>query len=181
MSPDIILLNGTSSAGKSTLARALQRKAGIPLLHTSLDAFVDMFLWDAVPDPVERRACHAQGVENFHHSLAHLAAGPYGVVVDHLLILPEWHDATRAALANRRVHFIGVRCPLEVVEARERARPERRAGMAAGQFSHIHRNQSYDFEVDTSRASPEECAEQVLAFVRGRAAVNNVGAVPSPR
>lgn len=168
MAPDIILLNGTSSAGKSTLARALQRKAGIPLLHTSLDTFVDMFLWEAVTDPAERRVCHAAGVDNFHHSLAHLAAGPFGMVVDHLLILPEWHEATRAALANRRVHFIGVRCPLEVVEARERARPDRQAGMAASQFSHIHRNQTYDFEVDTSRVSPDAGAEQILAFIRGR-------------
>jgi chloramphenicol 3-O phosphotransferase len=168
MAPDIILLNGTSSAGKSSLARALQRQAGIPLLHASLDTFTDMFLWEAVADEADRRACHATGVKNFHAALALFAAGPFGVVVDHLLLLPEWDQATRTALATRRVHFIGVRCPLDVVERRERSRPDRKPGMAASQFAHVHRNQTYDLEVDTSRASPEKCAEQVLTFIRGR-------------
>lgn len=170
MLPDIILLNGTSSAGKSSIARALQRRAGLPLLHASLDTFTDMFLWEAITDPVQRPACHAAGVDNFHRALAMFAAGPFGVVVDHLILTPEWNDATRAALAGRRVHFIGVRCPLAVIEARERARPDRRPGMAASQFAHVHRGQAYDLEVDTSRATPDECADRILAFIGGRAA-----------
>jgi chloramphenicol 3-O-phosphotransferase len=37
--------------------------------------------------------------------------------------------------------------------------------MAAPQFSHVHRNQIYDLEVDTSLASPEECADQILRHI----------------
>ena len=170
MKPDVILLNGTSSAGKSSIARALQRRAGIPLYHVSLDTFTDMFLWEAITHPAEKQRCHATGVDNFHRSLAMFAAGSFGMVVDHLLLTPEWERATRAALAGRRVHFIGVRCPLAVVEARERARPDRHPGMAASQFGNVHRNQTYDFEVDTSLATSEECADQILAFIRRRAA-----------
>ncbi len=168
MNPDVILLNGTSSAGKTSLARALQQRAGIPLYHASLDTFTDMFLWEAITDPAERQRCHGIGVDNFHRALAQFATGSYGLVVDHLILWPEWDRATRAALASRRVHFIGVHCPLTVLLARERARPERRPGLAEGQLVHVHRNQVYDFEVDTSLASPEECADQVLAFIAGR-------------
>ena len=170
MFADIILLNGTSSSGNTSLARALQRRLGAPLLHASLDTFTDMFLWEAVTDPAERHVCHTAGVDHFHRALAMFAAGPFGLVVDHVLVMPEWLAATRAALANRRVHFIGVRCPLAIVAARERTRPERQPGMAARQFAHIHRNLTYDFEVDTSVASPEACADQVLAFIRSRTA-----------
>ena len=166
MFADIILLNGTSSAGKTSLARALQQRAGAPLLHASLDTFTDMFLWEAITDPAQQSACHTTGVDHFHRALAMLAAGSFGIVVDHVLERPAWYDATQAALAGRRVYFIGVRCPLAVVEARERARPERRQGLAAAQFGHVHRNQTYDFEVDTSLATPDECADQVLAFIR---------------
>ena len=74
MRPDVILLNGTSSSGKSTLARALQRRAGWPLLHASLDTFTDMFLWEAVTDPAQRHACHSAGVDHFHQALALFAA-----------------------------------------------------------------------------------------------------------
>lgn len=170
MPPDVILLNGTSSAGKSSLARALQLRAGIPLLHVSLDTFTDMFLWEAITDPAERQRCHAAGADHFHRALALFAAGPFGLVVDHLILGPEWKAATRAALAGRRVHFIGVHCPLPILLERERARPDRKPGMAERQLVHVHRNQVYDLEVDTSRATPDECADQVLAFIRGRAA-----------
>jgi chloramphenicol 3-O phosphotransferase len=168
--PDVILLNGTSSAGKSSIARALQRRAGIPLYHVSLDTFTDMFLWEAITDPAEKQRCHGIGVNNFHQALVMFAKGSFGMVVDHLILGPEWDKATRAALAGRRVFFIGVRCPLAVIEARERARPDRHPGMAAGQFGHVHRHQVYDFEVDTSLATPEECADLILAFIRNRAA-----------
>jgi len=168
MSPDVILLNGTSSAGKSSIARALQRRAGIPLYHVSLDTFTDMFLWEAITDPAVKQRCHAIGVDNFHRALALFATGSFGLVVDHLILMPEWDHATRAALAGRRVHFIGVRCPLAILEAREKARPERHPGMAAAQLGHVHRNQTYDLEVDTSAATPEECADRILAFIRSR-------------
>jgi len=165
MNPDVILLNGTSSAGKSSIARALQRRAGIPLYHVSLDTFTDMFLWEAIADP-EKQRCHEIGVDNFHQALALFAAGNYGLVVDHLILGPEWNDATRSALAGRRVHFIGVHCPLPVLLARERARPDRKPGMAERQLAHVHRNQTYDFEVDTSLATPDDCADRILAFIR---------------
>ncbi len=168
MTPDVILLNGTSSAGKSSIARALQRRAGIPLYHVSLDTFTDMFLWDAIPDPGERQRCHEIGVDNFHRALALFAAGSFGMVVDHLILGPEWNTATQKALAGRRVHFIGVQCPLPVLLARERARPDRAPGMAERQLGHVHRNQTYDFEVDTSLATPDECADRILAFIRGQ-------------
>ncbi len=167
MRPDVILLNGTSSSGKSTLARALQRRAGWPLLHASLDTFTDMFLWEAVTDPAQRHACHSAGVDHFHQALALFAAGPFPLVVDHLLLAPAWLEATRAALARRRVLFIGVRCPLAVVEQREKARPDRRPGLAAAQFPHIHRNLTYDLEVDTSRETPESAADLILARLAG--------------
>lgn len=170
MNPDVILLNGTSSAGKTSLAHALQRRAGIPLYHASLDTFTDMFLWKAITDPAERQRCHGIGVDNFHRALALFAAGNYGLVVDHLILGPEWDKATRAALAGRRVHFIGVHCPLPVLLQRERARPDRAPGLAERQLTHVHRNQTYDFEVDTSLATPEAGADQILDFIRTRPA-----------
>ena len=38
----IIFLNGTSSSGKSSLARELQRRLPEPFLHLQLDAFIEM-------------------------------------------------------------------------------------------------------------------------------------------
>lgn len=168
MLSDVILLNGTSSAGKTSLAQALQRRAGVPLLHASLDTFTDMFLWAAITDPDTQRACHTAGVGHFHQALAIFAQSPFGLIVDHLLLTPAWHQATFAALAGRRVHFIGVKCPPAVLLEREAARPDRRPGLALGQLERVHAGRTYDLEIDTSLAPPEACADRVLAFIQGR-------------
>ena len=52
-------------------------------------------------------------------------------------------------------------------EQREKARPDRRPGLAAAQFPHIHRNLTYDLEVDTSRETPESAADLILARLAG--------------
>ncbi|MES0110599.1 hypothetical protein NKK46_13045 [Mesorhizobium sp. M0013] len=42
MTAKIVLLNGVGSAGKSSIARALQTIATEPFLHVQMDAFIDM-------------------------------------------------------------------------------------------------------------------------------------------
>lgn len=170
MCADVILLNGTSSAGKSSLASALQTRLPSPSLHAQLDTFVDMFGWNApaLADADLRRACHAAGVDHFHVVLTHFARSPYIMIVDHLLLEPAWVAATRAALSDRRVHWIGVHCPLPALEARERARGNRRPGLAASQVERVHAGLVYDFEIDTSLASPEACADRLMAWLSPR-------------
>jgi len=47
----VIVFNGASSAGKTSIAKALQTKLGTPYLHVQLDAFRAMEppgYWDAL-------------------------------------------------------------------------------------------------------------------------------------
>jgi chloramphenicol 3-O-phosphotransferase len=83
MKPIAIVLNGASSAGKGTIARAIQELAGRPVLHVSLDMFTDMFHWPAVSEN-EKAACHAVGVANLHAALPLLASGEFPLIVDHV-------------------------------------------------------------------------------------------------
>ena len=50
-----------------------------------------------------------------------------------------------------------------MLEARERARGDRLIGLARRQFARIHKDMRYDFEVDTSLATPLDCAERIKA------------------
>ena len=159
----VVILNGTSSAGKTSIARALQQRSARPFLHASLDTFTDMFLWSAISDSETRRRCHTVGVANFHRSLPILAAGEFPVVVDHVFERTEWYEDCRAALTGKTQLWVGVNCPLEIVRAREAARPDRRKGLAEFQFGRVHESISYDLEVDTSAFSSEACADQILS------------------
>jgi chloramphenicol 3-O-phosphotransferase len=42
MTPIAIVLHGTTSAGKSSLAKALQDSSDVPVFHISMDAFAEM-------------------------------------------------------------------------------------------------------------------------------------------
>ena len=104
-------------------------------------------------------------VEGMHRMVAALADAGLSVIVDHVLLEPEWLPDLATRLAAHEVLFVGVRCPLNVVVAREAARKDRTIGQAAAHFDRVHVAGGYDLEVDTSRATAEEAASAIAAAV----------------
>jgi len=84
------------------------------------------------------------------------------MVIDDVIFAATEVDEYRALLKAHDLHVIGVHAPLEVLEAREKARGDRAIGLARGQFGIVHRDVHYDFEVDTSRASADDCARAIV-------------------
>lgn len=160
-----IVLNGASSAGKTSIAKAIQRRSEVPVLHASLDTFTDMFEWSAIGDEIVRRECHRIGVGNFHAVIPILASSRFALVVDHVFEQHAWFDACRDALKGKEIYFVGVRCPIEILEQRENVRDDRRNGLSRWQYERVHEEKPYALEVDTSRQSPDECAAFILAHI----------------
>ena len=85
----IVLLNGTSSAGKTSIAKALQRVMDTPYLHVPIDSFEDMMPERDIfgePGSPEWQPLFNRMLSGFHHSVAALAATGSNLVVDHLLV-----------------------------------------------------------------------------------------------
>jgi chloramphenicol 3-O phosphotransferase len=59
------------------------------------------------------------------------------------------------------VLFVGLRLPLAEAERRERERGDRGPGGAVAWYDLVHAHGIYDLELDTSLASPMECAQQI--------------------
>jgi chloramphenicol 3-O phosphotransferase len=160
----IIILNGPSSSGKSTIARALQDLSAELVIHLDLDTFRRMLppgFFD-VPDRDTFRARVAHVLYAANRTVAALAAGGDGVILD--IVLPRW-DILQDAVERFRpyqVLFVGLFCPPEELDRREEERGDRRAGLARGQADWVHRAGTYDLVLDTSRCSPGECARQIL-------------------
>ena len=173
----VIYLNGASSAGKSSIARALHEQ----LEDLYLDVPLDVFLWMVPPHGWEREGGaimtppqdeHGLLVEfgplcqslfsGFHRSLGALASSGNNLIVDDVLLERHWLSEAVEALAAHEVCFVGVRCPVNIAEERERARDDRIVGTARGQFDQVHAHGVYDVEVDTSKLAPEACAERIL-------------------
>lgn len=148
----VIFLHGASSAGKSTLARALQAALPTPFWHISIDK-----LRDAGVLPTARfdsgefdwQTWRAPFFTGFHASLgAYLAAGN-DLILEHILDTPGWLDELVRALEGHDVLFVALHCPLEVLEAREAARGDRPKGSAAKDFHSIHNALTYDLELQS--------------------------------
>jgi chloramphenicol 3-O phosphotransferase len=103
-----------------------------------------------------------------HRTVAALADTGLDVIVDHVLLDPDWLPECRRLWAPFETLFVGVRCPLEIVVERERRRSDRTIGQAEAQFAVLHQAGGYDIEVDTSVESPSEAASRIVAVLARR-------------
>jgi chloramphenicol 3-O phosphotransferase len=170
----IIILNGASSSGKTSILRVLQEMLPDPFLDMGIDRFIFMMprrylerpLWDEVLGRARESGPDGQRlISAMHHAIAAVAARGQNVVADHVLVERDWVMELASLSADAPAYLIGVRCPLEVLEERERSRKDRTLGQARAQFGLVHRYCQYDLEVDTSLLSPEACAQQIIARV----------------
>jgi chloramphenicol 3-O phosphotransferase len=184
----VIFLNGTSSAGKTTLAQAIQEESRRPYLLAGIDSFFAMVpeKWgggragplsrdgfyydesevdhDGSPLTVIRYGDTGQRMlRAMHASIASLTVAGNNLIIDEMLLAPELLTNWLDTLAGSDVLFVGVHCPLAVLEHRERERGRRsRLGLARGHLRAAHYHGHYDLEVDTSTAPAAELAKVVL-------------------
>ncbi len=148
----IIVLDGSTSAGKTTLARCLQRMLGEPYWHLPVDAFTPML-------PVQPQAVPDDAfLSVYHRCIEVVASAGHNVIADTGMLEAAWLSECVRLLSPFRVLFVAVSCPLEELERRERQRGDRPVGYARSMAERVHRHGTHDLIVDTSVNSPEECA-----------------------
>jgi chloramphenicol 3-O phosphotransferase len=166
----IIILNGTSSSGKTSIVKALQDLLDEPHLDAGIDKFIWMLperyldrpLWDEVLGLATQAGVVGHRLmSGMHQAIAALSRTGNNVVADHVLVEPRWLQECVALFADLPAFLVAVHCPLAVLEQRERARKNRTWGQAGAQFGLVHAHGIYDLEVDTSISSPNECALQI--------------------
>ncbi|HSO13753.1 MAG TPA: AAA family ATPase [Anaerolineales bacterium] len=171
MNHTIIFINGTSSSGKTTLVKALQKRLTAPFLDMGIDRFIWMlpsrYLDRPLWDDVLGKAVHPgpQGLILFsgmHHAIAAAAKRGNSIVADHVFVEKAWVDECAGLFADMNAYLIGLFCPLEILERRERDRKDRTLGQACEQFDVIHKYVVYDLELDTSKLTTDECAVKVI-------------------
>lgn len=189
VTPRLLLLNGTSSAGKTSLLHALQASFSEPFLEVGLDKFIwmlpkrylnppywqEIFTYEYIPkrggseaaviNRIHAGALGERLITGMHQAATALLAAGHYVLLDHVLLEPAWAQECARLFKDQRAYFIGVRCPLEVVEKRERQRADRTLGQARAQYPFVHAHGTYDFEVDTSQLTPEQAADAILDFI----------------
>jgi chloramphenicol 3-O phosphotransferase len=163
----IILLNGASSAGKSTLARSLQQQSPEPFMHWSFDHLRES---NALPmarirnGELDWARMRPAVFDGFHRSLAAFAKAGNNLIVDHIIEQEQWMADLVQLLAPFDVFFVGVHCPLPELERRERLRGDRRPGEARGDFQSVHGFTEYDLTIDATQPNEDNVTRLITAW-----------------
>lgn len=184
---DLIILNGTSSGGKSSTARALQAMMERPYLHSGPDHFLHayhpkLFTWrdddrptafdgwlittrdgrmvDAAIGPGGR-----QILTGVYRAIAALVGAGLNVIVEDALWDREVAQTAVSILHPYNPLFVGLHCSLETAKQREVARGDRFPGGAATFFHRVHAYTVYDLDIDTEQYSAEGCAAVIKGAV----------------
>jgi chloramphenicol 3-O phosphotransferase len=161
----IILLNGTSSAGKTTLSYALRAQLAEPFCVYASDQLADAGF--RPPSPHQRYAGRERFFDGFHRSIPAFAAAGNDLIVEHIVEKQSWADQLATLIGDLDVFWVGVHAPLAVLEQRERERGNRTVGESAYHLK-THGFCRYDIEIDTTAKPIEESAAIVAEAWRRR-------------
>ncbi len=172
----LILLNGPSSAGKTTLAQTLQtylyEKKHIVSMYLAIDA-----LLHALPNKpttvitavqktsVPPHTAPTPIVHAFHACIAEAINRGAWVIADHVIGEDRtWFADLSARVYNASILPVQVTCAPEILQQREETRADRVADWshAARQAKHIHSPLPHEITVDTSTNIPSVCAEYIV-------------------
>jgi len=162
----IILLNGTSSSGKTTISKLLQDKLQEPFLNYSPDIFILM-----LPDRYLQENDLLLGealsvIDGFNHTIPLMIESGNNLIIDHVLQEKEILLGLLEILKSFDTVFIGIKSDLETVKKREMGRKNRAVGQAEYQFSKVHDKCVYDLEINTSALNPEKAVNKIIKFLK---------------
>lgn len=188
----VIVLNGPSGSGKSSIQREFQ-KLMMPNLwiKVGIDNLFDRVMPDIMPENMAywQSKNPIRWVENskdaagnnivtlftgdegekvafaMNSAIAAYAQNGCNVIVDYIAYKPEWFDDLRTKLKKYRTIYVAVDIPLETLEQREAARATSPKGHARSHYASVYGNITYDLRVNSDRNTAHEIAQQLRSFV----------------
>jgi chloramphenicol 3-O phosphotransferase len=186
----VVVLNGTSSAGKTTLATTLQTR-----LASEGDCWIvlgidDVFLklphdwirmrdwlgayaeegiaFETIDGEVERRVgpIGNMTLAAYRGWVSAAARAGLNVIVDEVLLDESDWIGWQQELDGLDVLWVRVDIALDVLDARERERGDRMIGLARSQYDLVHRFPDYDLRVDTALVDPDTATDAVMELLR---------------
>lgn len=184
--PIVIFLNGTSSAGKTSIVKHLQEQLDKPFIHIGIDHFLFMlperyrmdgaeshlgYCFKRYDEEENPKICVIKGYLGhkmssvMRKSIQNLLSQNFNLIIDEVLFADDDFQDYLNVLQNHRVYFVAVKPPVEVAVQRETARSGRMNGLARGLYDIVYRDKIFDIEVDTSVYSPEEAAKSIVQHI----------------
>jgi chloramphenicol 3-O phosphotransferase len=185
----VIILNGPSSVGKSSIIKAFQAKRSEAWLSIGIDNFFvgvlpPKFYLESTPE--HHAVMHGIASEDKEGKLFTLEVGPEGqkvirgmhraiaayaqsgnnVIVDYIKYEQGWIKDLTDALHGVKVVWVGVTASLESIQQREKKRGTSPEGHARSHYYTVHKDMNYDLMLDTDSLTPEQSADKIIEFIK---------------
>lgn len=164
MQKQIILLNGPSSSGKSTLAKILQELIWEKRNEEYEIVSIDDFLKMTTEDVIYEDDVFEISLELCEKALEVLKE-KQGVIVDHVIVSERIFKELKEMFSSYHLHLIHVTSPLGILKQREVARKNRCKGSAESSFEYLYPKEGYDLTVDTHALTTTECSLQIIGIL----------------
>ena len=159
----IIVLNGVSSSGKTTLAKVLQERLPNPYFHMDVDTFCLM-----APEKfiLNDYSLQHNFVVNMFSAVKVFADMGFNLVVP-VALLEGYGFLENCVnlLYDYPVLLAHVSCPIDELKRREIERGDRQLGSAESMISMLVPQKGYDIVVDTYKHTTEECADRIIELL----------------
>ncbi|MCL2202859.1 MAG: chloramphenicol phosphotransferase CPT family protein [Defluviitaleaceae bacterium] len=177
----IILLNGVSSSGKTSVAKAIQDAANEHFYHICNDMFVKLEVEMLCAKFVAKAGKHgaysyeymAESCVLMYHFAKTMVGLGINVIFETMLcdtegFLEKYNmsnlDIFHDILKGLDIFMVELFCPLDECSRRNVERGDRGINQSTQQHELMHKNIQFDFSVDTSIHSAEECADKILSI-----------------
>ena len=163
----IILINGPSSSGKSTLAAMVYKKLEVPFIRFSFDLFLDGY---SLPKEKIRtgqfdwKKWRPGFVKGYHSCWAAFAEAGNNLLIDHIIEEEAWITDLLELLNGIDLFCVGVHCSTEELERREQERGNRRLGDALRDLDFVHKYIMYNVEINTEQPLEENANTLIQAW-----------------
>lgn len=188
----VIILNGPSASGKSSIQKQFQFlmmphlwiKFGIdtlfdtPMPDITLDTLSywqteNSIRWVTTSQDTQGNAIMTlftgdQGDKvayGMNSAIAAYAQNGCNIIVDYIAYKKEWIDDLRNKLKGLKTFWVKVTIPLSTLEEREAARATSPKGHARSHYDTVYWNVSYDLEVHSDKDSAHTIAQQIKNFI----------------
>ena len=158
--PHMILLNGPSSAGKSTLSHELKKRfneMGIDSMIISIDDYMQT-------DPKETiyEDDIYEIMPNMNRDVKDAIRQGKTIIVDHAITSERIYDSLMDAAKGGKIFTVKVICDIEILRKREIERGDRCIGSAEASLEYLWPKEGYDLCVDNGKKSSAENAEIII-------------------
>lgn len=189
----VIILNGPSASGKSSIQKEFQNmmmpnlwiKVGIdnlfdkPMPDITLENLAfwqseNPIRWvtmskDADENPIMTLFTGDQGDKvayGMNSAIAAYAQNGCNIIVDYIAYKKEWIDDLQSKLKNIKTCWVKVTIPLQTLEEREVSRATSPKGHARSHYHTVYWDIQYDLEVNSDKNSAQTIATQIKEFLK---------------